>query len=449
MAVTQYKPKEYTYKPIQNSAPAGQQASTDNQQLRGVSDQTRAQQQRYQQGYTPSQSVTDAQNQLRQVMNNKPQGYTSKYGAALDQILQEIQNPKDFNYSFNNDEMFKYYADLYSQQGRQASLDTMGQAAALTGGYGNSYGQAVGNQAFQQYLLNLYDKGMDMRNQAYQQYQDDRANQYNQLAALQGADQTDYGRYRDTVGDWEGERDYYTDRADTEYQRDYNDFLNNRDYWTGQAQAENQDWWNANNFNEQMRQNDANRKLNYDQMNADNQYRYDALSDSQRQYLDSSMLNWSKLEEDQRQFDANLSEEQRQYNQNQARQYVNAILAKNQLPSNELLVAAGLSREDAMKLIVQAAPAAEDAGSSGPIRNTNNTDDKEDKSGNDNRLSWMDAQLIQNADKVGQIVTGQPTINQAMAYTANQQAAKNMPKTVQDIVDDYRKKQNSLSGLKR
>ena len=59
MAVTQYKPKQYTYQPIQNSAPAGQQASTENQQIRGVSDQTRQKQAQYQQGYTPSQTVTD------------------------------------------------------------------------------------------------------------------------------------------------------------------------------------------------------------------------------------------------------------------------------------------------------------------------------------------------------------------------------------------------------
>ena len=283
--------------------------------------------------------------------------------------------------------MFKYYADLYTQKGRQASADAMGQAAALTGGYGNSYGQAVGNQAYQQYLLNLYDRGMDLRNQAYQQYQDQRADQYNQLGALQGADQTDYGRYRDTVGDWENERNYYTDRADTEYNRDYNDYLNNRDYWTQQAQAENADWWNANQFNEAMRQNDANRQLNYDQMNADNQYRYDTLNEQQAQYLDSSMLNWSKLEEDQRQFDANLSEEQRQYNQNQARAYVNAILATNQLPSNELLVAAGLSREDAQKLITQALPAVA-AGPTGPGNKTPPPAD--DKGNGDKERTWFD-----------------------------------------------------------
>ena len=387
MAVTQYKPKQYTYQPIQNSAPAGQQASTENQQIRGVSDQTRQKQAQYQQGYTPSQTVTDAQARLQDVMNQKPQGYISKYGAALDNILQEIQNPKDFKYSFNDDEMFKYYADLYTQKGRQASADAMGQAAALTGGYGNSYGQAVGNQAYQQYLLNLYDRGMDLRNQAYQQYQDQRADQYNQLGALQGADQTDYGRYRDTVGDWENERNYYTDRADTEYNRDYNDFINNRDYWTQQAQAENADWWNANQFNETMRQNDANRQLNYDQMNADNQYRYDTLNEQQAQYLDSSMLNWSKLEEDQRQFDANLSEEQRQYNQNQARAYVNAILATNQLPSNELLVAAGLSREDAQKLITQALPAVA-AGPTGPGNTTPPPAD--DKGNGDKERTWFD-----------------------------------------------------------
>lgn len=384
MAVTGkvYEPKQYNYTPAQQTTPAGQQASTNPQQLRGVSDQTRAQQSRYQNGYNPSESVTQAQANLRQVMASKPTGYSSKYGAALDGILSEIQNPEKFNYSFNNDEMFKYYADLYTQQGRQASNDAMAQAAGLTGGYGNSYAQQAGNQAYQQYLLGLYDKGMDLYDRAYQRYGDQRSDAYNRLNALQSADQIDYGRYRDEYGDWEKERDYYTDRADTEYDRDYDRFVTDRDYWANQAAQENADWWNANQFNEQMRQNDASRELQYNQLNSENQYKYDALQEQQeqfganyaqnlrefeenirqydqnfaeqiRQFNETSKLDWAKLEEDQRQFDANLTEQQRQYNRNIAQGYVNAILAKNQIPSNDLLVAAGLSQEDARKMITQ------------------------------------------------------------------------------------------------
>lgn len=438
MAVTGgYQPKKYNYTPLQNNAPAGQQADVSPQQARGVSDQTRAQQARYQNGYNPSENVTDAQARLQQVINQKPQGYTSKYGAALDGILQEIQNPEKFNYSFNNDEMFKYYADLYTQKGRQASADAMGQAAGLTGGYGNSYAQQAGNQAYQQYLLGLYDKGSEFRNQARQEFEADRADRYNRLGALQQADQSDYARYRDEVGDWETERGYYTDRADTEYNRDYDAYIRDRDYWNQQAQQENADWWQSMQYNEQMRQNDASRQMQYDQMNTENQYRYDTLEEQQnqfganyaqqlrefeesvrqydqnyaeqvRQFNETSRLDWAKLEENQRQFDANLSEEQRQYNRNLAYNYVQAILAKNQIPSNELLVAAGLSQADAQKMITEIVAGGGGGGGGSTSRGSGNGTNKKTttSTGNTstnsalNGLSFYEANLIENASKV-------------------------------------------------
>ena len=139
--------------------------------LAGVNSNTAAQLGKYQQGYQQGDAVTQAQQQLAGIEAQKPQGYSSKYGEQLEQMLQQIQNPEKFKYSFNGDEMFKYYADLYTQKGKQASQDAMGQAAALTGGYGNSYAQQAGNQAYQQYLLGLYDKGMDLQQQAWDRYQ--------------------------------------------------------------------------------------------------------------------------------------------------------------------------------------------------------------------------------------------------------------------------------------
>ena len=75
-----------------------------------------------------------------------------------------------------------------------------------------------------------------------------------------------------------------------------------------------------------------------------------------REFDSTSELNWKKLEQDQAQYDANLTEEQRQYNSNMAKSYVTSILANGQVPSNELLVAAGLSLEDAKALMKQVAP---------------------------------------------------------------------------------------------
>lgn len=472
MAVTGngYQPKKYNYQPLQNNTPAGQQVSTDPQQARGVSDQTRAQQAKYQNGYQPSENVTQAQGRLNQVLAQKPAGYTSKYGAALDGILQEIQNPEKFQYSFNNDEMFKYYADLYNQQGRQASADAMGQAAGLTGGYGNSYAAGVGNQAFQQYLLNLYDRGMDFRNAARQEFEADRADRYNRLGALQDADQTDYGRYRDEVGDWETERGYYTDRADTEYDRDYDAFLQDRNYWDTQAQRENEDFWQAMGYNEEMRQNDAARQLQYDTTNAENQYKYDTLEENQnefaaqyeqamrefeenqrqfdtnmaeeiRQFNETSKMDWAKLEEDQRQFDANLTEEQRQYNQNQAWGYIQAIIAQNQIPSNELLVAAGLSLEDAQKMIMQIMETGgwDEGGSGGGGGGRGGNGGNDDK--NDNKQKYESSPLRDLLKRNGLSLDSKPA-----AQTANN-APKNLSEAFNNAIAQVQENIKKKAGF--
>ena len=179
MAVTQKKPEEQ-YKP--------EETVQNNQQ------QTQEQAPAYQQ----SQPAQQAEQVIQQNQAQNQQGYTSKYGPQMESIMQQIQNPGQFKYDFNGDELFKYYADLYTQKGKQASMDAMGQAAALTGGYGNSYAQQAGNQAYDQYLLSLYDKGMDMRDRAYQQHQDQQADLYNQYNMLANADSADYSKYADT-----------------------------------------------------------------------------------------------------------------------------------------------------------------------------------------------------------------------------------------------------------
>ena len=154
--------------------------------------------------YRPAQTAQPAQAAQQAVQQTaaaaQPQkalGYNSRYGTELDNILAQIQNPGEFKYDFNGDELFKYYADLYAQQGKQASMDAMGQAAALTGGYGNSYAQQVGNQTYDQYLQGLYDKGMEFQNAAYQRFQDNRDNLYNRYNALMAQDQSEYERWQD------------------------------------------------------------------------------------------------------------------------------------------------------------------------------------------------------------------------------------------------------------
>ena len=107
------------------------------------------------------------------------------YVDQLNSLYDQIMNRKPFQYDLNGDLLYRQMADRYTQLGQQAMRDTMGQAAALTGGYGNSYANQVGNQAYQQYLTALNDNIPQLWDRAYQVYQDqgDQLMQQYQLAA--------------------------------------------------------------------------------------------------------------------------------------------------------------------------------------------------------------------------------------------------------------------------
>lgn len=108
-----------------------------------------------------------------------------KYVDQMNALYGQIMGRGAFQYDLASDPLYKQMADQYTQLGQQASRDVMGQAAALTGGYGNSYATQVGNQAYQQYLTALNESIPDFYDRAYQQYQNegDRLLQMYELAA--------------------------------------------------------------------------------------------------------------------------------------------------------------------------------------------------------------------------------------------------------------------------
>lgn len=108
------------------------------------------------------------------------------YIEQLNSLYDKVMNRKPFQYDLNGDLLYKQMADQYTQLGQQAMRDTMGQAAALTGGYGNSYADIAGNQAYQQYLTALNQQIPDLYDKAFDVYKNDLSwlmDQYNLAAA--------------------------------------------------------------------------------------------------------------------------------------------------------------------------------------------------------------------------------------------------------------------------
>ena len=188
--------------------------------------------------YTQSEAVKNAANDLANAEKQKPGPYESDYSGQIKGLLDKILNREKFTYDFNADPIYQQYAQRYQEQGQQAMKDTMAQAAALTGGYGSTYGQSVGQQTYQQYLQQLHDKMPELRQAAYQQYQDEGQTLRDNLGMLQGQDDREYGRYRDDVTDYQTELNYFynkfSDMSQQEYQRYQNDMAawqKDRDYW--------------------------------------------------------------------------------------------------------------------------------------------------------------------------------------------------------------------------
>ena len=184
--------------------------------------------------YQESDVVKQAQALLQQQMANKPGDYTSSWQSQLNDILQQINNRKEFSYDLNADALYQQYKDQYMLQGQKAMMDTMGQAAAMTGGYGNSYAQSVGQQAYQGYMQQLNDKVPELYQLALSKYQMEGDDMKDRAALIAQMENQDYGRYRDQVSDYNTELDRLQNRYDTERNYDYNKWTDNRDFSYGQ-----------------------------------------------------------------------------------------------------------------------------------------------------------------------------------------------------------------------
>ena len=173
-------------------------------------------------GYVPSDTVTAAQEKLNTLQ--KPGEYNSQWQSGLNDIINKIMNREKFSYDLNGDALYQQYKDQYVTQGQQAMMDTMGQAAALTGGYGNSYAQTVGQQTYQGYLQQLNDKVPELYQLALDQYNREGDEMYNQYGLLADRENTEYGRYRDQMTDYYTDRDYLTNQYNTEREFDYGSY---------------------------------------------------------------------------------------------------------------------------------------------------------------------------------------------------------------------------------
>lgn len=171
--------------------------------------------------YNESDAVKKFREQMEAHTGLKPGAYTSQWQPQIDKTVNDIMNRKAFQYDVNGDALYNQYKDRYVDLGQKAMMDTMGQAAQLTGGYGNSYAQMAGQQAYQGYLQGLTDKIPELAQLAMQQYNQQGQDLYQKYGLLNTQEQNAYNNWLNGYNQWLTERDYLNNLYNTERGYDY------------------------------------------------------------------------------------------------------------------------------------------------------------------------------------------------------------------------------------
>ena len=254
---------------------------------------------------TPS-AVVQADALLSQQLQQIQSGKTS-YSDDVRNMMDKIMNREKFSYDVDKDPLFQQALASAMNSGKTAMQDTIGQASALTGGYGSSYATSAGNQAYNSFIEDAYanlPQYYQMALEAYQMEGDEMYRQYGMFSEqddkeynrnLQAYDATyqhrnrmydeAYGQFRDNKSDSfamanlqlneHGQRvndafnlyNATSDQADKMYEREYTTWADKINMLYKDMEMLNTDWWNQTNFDEGVRQYEKNFDENVRQFN--------------------------------------------------------------------------------------------------------------------------------------------------------------------------------------
>lgn len=155
--------------------------------------------------YTESDYTKKWKDKMTGLEGAKPESYQSQYGQQTQEAMDKLLNRDKFQYDVNEDALYQQMKNDYISQGRMAMQDTMGQAATMTGGYGNSYAQNAGQQAYQGYLKQINDNLPEYYQMAQNAYDAEGDRMKEQYALLTDQEAQDYNRYMDSWNQWNAE----------------------------------------------------------------------------------------------------------------------------------------------------------------------------------------------------------------------------------------------------
>lgn len=241
---------------------------------------------------TPA-SVLEADKFLSSQLEQIRSGRTS-YTDQVEELFNKYMNREDFEYDVSEDQLFQQALASAMNSGKSAMQDTIGQASALTGGYGSTYATSAGNQAYNSFIEDAYNNLPEYYNMALQAYQmegEEMLQQFNMASTLDaqeyarlvdsynaGVDERNW-QYNTAFNEWSagvtnaynsanlqlnenaqiGNNLYNTylvekDAYETKYSQGYQSWLDSVNSASTIAGLQNSDYWSQTEFDEQVRQ---------------------------------------------------------------------------------------------------------------------------------------------------------------------------------------------------
>ena len=158
--------------------------------------------------------------------------YTDPYAERLESALSRLESREPFSYDPESDPVFQSYRDTYRREGDRAAKNTLGEAAALTGGQASTAAVAAASQARDYYNSKVGDVVPELYQLAWQMYQSEQNSLLGEIETLAGLSAAAYDRQTDRLA-----QDYaiYKDERDFAYNQ-YQDVLD-------REQTAAQDWY--------------------------------------------------------------------------------------------------------------------------------------------------------------------------------------------------------------
>ena len=299
--------------------------------------------------YNPSSSSSS--NSFNYDSSSRPAYSDNGLSARIDEMLNEILNRDAFSYNAETDPLYQQYANMYQREGKRAMNDAMASAAAQAGGM-NSYAMTAAQQANNYYNAQLNDKIPELYQLAYEMYLQDIDNQVRDYGLLNDMDDKQYNRYRDTMSDWENDRNFAFDVYKT-------DVANNQ--WQQSFDTSNSQWQQE--FDHMVNQDDITNKQNANKTAYDRAMEQisagvmpDAalleqagIDSTKAKELVDNVLAAEKLQNDR--YDAEWGFETGSYNSEVAYNKALGMIELGVMPDKDMLKAAGITAAQAAAMI--------------------------------------------------------------------------------------------------